>query len=226
MNKKTAILIFANSAEKELKSTSSASADFFELLNTETVKTVKKTGLPYFHCSEKEQIGNTFGERFTNAIDAIYNKGFNQVITLGNDIPHLTANHILKAKDQLNHSDVVLGPSTDGGFYLMGFKKTHFNTTKIQNLPWQTKQLRHCLNTELQQQQIKTTYLETLSDIDDASDFEIILQSFKPLDFKIKKLLLKLRYIIQIWSSFTAVCNDKSIFKKHYNKGSPILLHI
>ncbi|WP_417876322.1 TIGR04282 family arsenosugar biosynthesis glycosyltransferase [Winogradskyella sediminis] len=226
MNKKTAILIFANSAEKELMSTSSASADFFELLNTETVKTVKKTGLPYFHCSEKEQTGNTFGERFTNAIDVIYNKGFKQVITLGNDIPHLTANHILKAKDQLNHSDVVLGPSTDGGFYLMGFKQTHFNTTKIQNLPWQTTQLRHCLNTELQQQQIKTTYLETLSDIDDASDFEIILESFKPLDFKIKKLLLKLRYTIQIWSSFTAVCHDKTIFKKHYNKGSPILLHI
>ncbi|WP_417859964.1 TIGR04282 family arsenosugar biosynthesis glycosyltransferase [Winogradskyella sediminis] len=226
MNNQTAILIFANSAEKELMPSSVASADFFELLDSKTVKTVEKTGLPYFHYSEKEQTGNTFGERFTNAIDAIYNKGFNQVITLGNDIPHLTANHILNAKDKLNHSDVVLGPSTDGGFYLMGFKQTHFNTTKIQNLPWQTRQLRHCLNAELQQQQIKTTYLETLSDIDDASDFEIILESFKPLDFKIKKLLLKLRYIIQIWSSFTAVCHDKTIFKKHYNKGSPILLHI
>ncbi|MUU78792.1 TIGR04282 family arsenosugar biosynthesis glycosyltransferase [Winogradskyella endarachnes] len=226
MNKKTAILIFANSAEKELMSSSVASADFFELLNTETVKTVKKTGLPFFHYSEKEQTGNTFGERFTNAITTIFNKGFNQVIMLGNDIPHLTANHILKAKDQLNHSDVVLGPSTDGGFYLMGFKKTHFNTTKIQNLPWQTKQLRHCLNTELQQQQIKTSYLETLSDIDDASDFEIILELFKPLAIKIKKLLLKLRYTIQIWSSFRAVFHDKTIFKKHHNKGSPILLHI
>ncbi|NRD19292.1 DUF2064 domain-containing protein [Winogradskyella eckloniae] len=226
MNNQTAILIFANSAEKELMSTSHSSADFFELLNTETVKTVKKTGLPYFHCSEKEQIGNTFGERFTNAIAAIYNKGFKQVITLGNDIPHLTANHILKAKDKLTDSDLVLGPSTDGGFYLMGFKKTHFNTTKIQNLPWQTKQLRHCLNTELQQQQIKTTYLETLSDIDDASDFEIILESFKPLAIKIKKLLLKLRKAIQTYSSFSTVFHGKTVFKKHYNKGSPILLHI
>ncbi|WP_299102073.1 DUF2064 domain-containing protein [uncultured Winogradskyella sp.] len=226
MTNQTAILIFANSAEKELMSTSSSSADFFELLDTETVKTVKKTGLPYFHYSEKEQTGQTFGERFTNAIATIYNKGFNQVITLGNDIPHLTANHILKAKDQLNHSDVVLGPSTDGGFYLMGFKKTHFNTTKIQNLPWQTKQLRHCLNSELQQQHIKMAYLETLSDIDDASDFELILESFKPLDFKIKKLLLKLRKTIQIYSSFTIGFHGKTVFKKHYNKGSPILLHI
>jgi len=226
MNNQTAILIFANSAEKELMSKSHSSADFFELLNTETVKTVKKTGLPYFHYSEKEQTGNTFGERFTNAIAAIYNKGFKQVITLGNDIPHLTANHILKAKDKLTNSDLVLGPSTDGGFYLMGFKKTHFNKTKIQNLPWQTKQLRHCLNAELQQQHIKTTYLETLSDIDDASDIELILESFKPLDFKIKKLLLKLRKTIQIYSSFTDGFHGKTIFKKHYNKGSPILLHI
>ena len=143
MNNKTAILIFANSAEKQLISKSIASSDFFNLLDSDTVKTVKKAGLPYFHFSEKEQIGHSFGERFTNAIETILNKGFQNVITLGNDIPNLTANLIVKAKNKLENSDYVLGPSTDGGFYLMGFKKAHFNKTDIQNLPWQQICLRH-----------------------------------------------------------------------------------
>jgi uncharacterized protein len=124
MKTKTAILIFANSAEKELTSKSISSSDFFNLLDSDTVKTVKKTNLPYFHFSEKEQIGSSFGERFTNAIEAVFNKGFEHVISLGNDIPHLRANHILKATQNLATSDYVLGPSTDGGFYLMGFKNT------------------------------------------------------------------------------------------------------
>jgi hypothetical protein len=73
---KTAILVFANNAEKELLSKSIRSASVFDLLNTETLKTVRKTGLPFYHYSEKEQIGKTFAERFTNAIKSIYDRGY------------------------------------------------------------------------------------------------------------------------------------------------------
>ena len=226
MNNKTAILIFANSAEKQLTSKSVASSDFFNLLDSDTVKTVKKAGLPYFHFSEKEQIGHSFGERFTNAIETVFNKGFQNVITLGNDIPNLTANLIVQAKNKLENSDYVLGPSTDGGFYLMGFKKAHFNKTNIQNLPWQTSKLQRCLHHELQQQNESISYLETLTDIDDTSDIELILKSFKSLDFKIRKLLLKILKKVKTIAIVASVFHGRTVFKKQYNKGSPILLHI
>ncbi|MEH1006138.1 DUF2064 domain-containing protein [Winogradskyella sp. ECml5-4] len=226
MKNKTAILIFANSAEKELTSKSISSSDFFNLLDSDTVKTVKKTNLPYFHFSEKEQIGSSFGERFTNAIEAVFNKGFEHVISLGNDIPHLRANHILKATQNLATSDYVLGPSTDGGFYLMGFKKTHFNKTSFQNLPWQTAKLRQRLNTELQHQNESVSYLEILTDIDDVSDIDSVLESFKTLDFKIKRLLLILRKTIKTIVTSASVFQYATVFESPYNKGSPISLHL
>ncbi len=226
MKTKTAILIFANSAEKELTSKSISSSDFFNLLDSDTVKTVKKTNLPYFHFSEKEQIGSSFGERFTNAIEAVFNKGFEHVISLGNDIPHLRANHILKATQNLATSDYVLGPSTDGGFYLMGFKKTHFNKTSFQNLPWQTAKLRQRLNTELQHQNKSVSYLEMLTDIDDVSDIDFVLESFKTLDFKIKRLLLTIRKTTKTIVTSASVFQYATVFESPYNKGSPISLHI
>tara|TARA_R110002111_G_scaffold27081_3_gene58288 strand:- start:11618 stop:12298 length:681 start_codon:yes stop_codon:yes gene_type:complete len=226
MKTKTAILIFANSAEKELTSKSISSSDFFNLLDSDTVKTVKKTNLPYFHFSEKEQIGSSFGERFTNAIETVFNKGFEHVISLGNDIPHLRASHILKATQNLATTDYVLGPSTDGGFYLMGFKKTHFNKTSFQNLPWQTAKLRQRLNTELQHQNESVSYLEILTDIDDVSDIDSVLESFKTLDFKIKRLLLILRKTIKTIVTSASVFQYATVFESPYNKGSPISLHI
>ena len=226
LKNKTAILIFANSEEKELISKSVSSSGFFELLNSETLKIVKQTGLPYFHVSEKQQIGNSFGERFTNTIDSIFNKGFDTIISVGNDIPHLSAKIILQANRKLAVSDYVLGPSTDGGFYLMGFKKTHFNKISFQNLPWQTSKLRRSLNKELQLQNIKTLYLEMLSDIDEISDIQLVLKSFRPLDFKIKKILLTLQNISKSIISLIEVLFYQSVFKQNYNKGSPIFLHV
>ena len=84
MNKGTAILIFANSAEFEaVQKPFRSSETLFDALNEQTIKIVEKTGLPYFHFSEKNQYGATFGERFANAIQSIYDKGFQTVITIG-----------------------------------------------------------------------------------------------------------------------------------------------
>ena len=134
---KTAILIFANSAQKEavLKPFKSSKA-LYHLLNTKTIATAKKTGLPFFHYSESEQVGYSFGERFTNAITSVFNKGFENIIVIGNDTPHLTKKHLLKAEENLKQQHCVLGPSKDGGFYSMGLRKSHFNIGSFLKLPW------------------------------------------------------------------------------------------
>ncbi len=226
MTHKTAILVFANSAEKELILKSAPSVDVFEILNAETLKTVKKTGLPYFHYSEKEQTGTSFGERFSNAIEAVYNKGFDTVISIGNDIPHLKVRHIHKAVKALKVSDYVLGPSTDGGFYLMGFKKRHFNKIEFEALPWENSKLRRHLNKELKQQSFGVSYLETLSDIDDISDIDRVLKSFKKLSSKIRKILIQISRIRIEISARISIFIGFLLLKLHHNKGSPLLLHI
>jgi len=176
MNKKIAILIFANSAEYEAKQKPFQSSEvLFDVLNAQILKVVKNTGLPYFLSSEKNQIGATFGERFTNAIESIYNRGFEAVVTIGNDTPHLQTKHILTAVHQLKQNDIVLGPSKDGGFYLMGLKQSYFNNETFLKLPWQTSRLQRSISRLVSSNHINLSYLETLSDIDSIETYILSL---------------------------------------------------
>jgi uncharacterized protein len=64
------------------------------------------------------QPGATFGERFAGAIRSAFARG-GPVIAVGADIPGLAARHIALAADRARDGSVVVGPSPDGGFYLL-----------------------------------------------------------------------------------------------------------
>ena len=90
--KHIALLIFALSPEEELQHKClTQDKRLYNLLNQHTLKLAKSLGVPYFHYTEKEQVGDTFGERYTHAIKKIFSKGFNGVITIGNDTPGLSS---------------------------------------------------------------------------------------------------------------------------------------
>lgn len=227
MNKKIAILIFANSAEYEAKQKPFQSSEvLFDVLNAQILKVVKNTGLPYFLSSEKNQIGATFGERFTNAIESIYNRGFEAVVTIGNDTPHLQTKHILTAVHQLKQNDIVLGPSKDGGFYLMGLKQSYFNNETFLKLPWQTSRLQRSISRLVSSNHINLSYLETLSDIDSVSDIKVIIDSFRSIPKQIKQLLYSYISLGKgiTNSLFTSI--ETYILSLLFNKGSPLFLDI
>jgi len=223
MNKKTAILIFANSAEKEVERKPFLSMEIFTALNKQTLKTVEKSGIDYFIISEKQQIGTSFGERFLNAIETVFNKGFNNVITIGNDTPHLKTHHLIDALHQLDKKKLVLGPSKDGGFYLMGIKKTHFNKELLLKLPWQTNRLHAHISLFSKAKNIKTKFLELLKDIDSKEDIQFILDGFKTISLSILKLLQP--FIFKISNTFfdNKCIVQNTSFSKNFNKGSPII---
>ncbi|WP_456438733.1 TIGR04282 family arsenosugar biosynthesis glycosyltransferase [Psychroserpens sp.] len=227
MNNKTAILIFANSAEFEaIQKPFQSSKVLFDSLNAQTLKIVKKTGFPYFLSSEKTQIGSNFGERFTNAIQSIYDKGYEAVITIGNDTPHLQTDHILKAVQQLQQNDIVLGPSKDGGFYLMALKQSLFNAEIFLKLPWQTSRLHQSISKLVVPKHIALSYLERLTDIDTILDAKTIIESFRSISKHIKQLLQ--HYISvekKIIRSFI-LSIQTPIQTLLLNKGSPLLIHI
>jgi len=223
---KTAILIFANSAEKEIISKSFSDKSLFETLNTQTLNIAKKTGLAYFLFSEKQQIGNSFGERFTNAIQSVYDKGFDTVITIGNDTPHLTSKHILKTVEKLKQHTVVLGPSTDGGFYLMGLNKSQFKKELFLKLPWQTSKLSRSITKLTSSNKLAISYLEVLTDIDTASDIKLVIDSYKTLSKAIYRLLLQSLSIVKKVISYHCINLENFILNPQFNKGSPAYLHL
>lgn len=64
------------------------------------------------------QKGKTIGERMKQALATVFSLGYQKVILTGSDIPNLSAELIVAAFNQMK--EVVLGPSPDGGYYLVG----------------------------------------------------------------------------------------------------------
>lgn len=72
---------------------------------------------------KKKQVQFDLGERMNDAINQELNLGAGKVVLIGTDIYTLTEDIIKDAFEKLNSHDVVLGPSKDGGYYLIGLKK-------------------------------------------------------------------------------------------------------
>lgn len=222
---KTAILVFALSSKEELKCKKINKAKvLFQALSDHALKTVQKTGMPYFHITEKEQRGNCFGERFANAIQFVYDRGFDQVITIGNDSPQLKAAQILKSAAELSPGKAVLGPSNDGGFYLMGLHKTDFNSASFRNLPWQSSQLWNQFNADLESCNVELVELRKFLDIDSENDLKIILKFTKGLTNHIFKVIISILLPKSI--PIRIVASIMGLFQLyiHQNRGSPTFL--
>ena len=71
------------------------------------------------------QIGADLGERLASATQWATEQGYTKTLLVGSDSPTLPISYISKALTLLDSRDVVIGPSTDGGYYLIGFSATN-----------------------------------------------------------------------------------------------------
>ncbi len=73
------------------------------------------------------QIGDDLGQRLNHVMSTALDQGFEQVVAINADGPTLPAQFIADAFDRLDEADtdVVLGPTEDGGYYLIGWKQPH-----------------------------------------------------------------------------------------------------
>lgn len=71
------------------------------------------------------QRGESIGSRMQNAIDDVLKLGYKKAVLIGTDIPDIGADTINTAFAMLSACDVVLGPTEDGGYYLIGMKTAY-----------------------------------------------------------------------------------------------------
>ena len=159
------------------------------MLNEKVRKTVQKTGIDFFHFTEKEQRGVGFGNRISNSVQDVFDKGYASVICLGNDTPLLTVDLIRDAAKELQSGKAVKGKSFDGGLYLIGLHKDKFDFDAFKSLPWQSSQLAISFHQYIAAQNQQLTFLESLADIDSEQDLEDFL-SGKDARRSIIRLLL------------------------------------
>jgi rSAM/selenodomain-associated transferase 1 len=67
------------------------------------------------------QQGGDLGDRLSHALNHKWNEGFRKIVFIGTDSPALRVEDLHAAFEALDASEVVLGPATDGGYYLIGF---------------------------------------------------------------------------------------------------------
>ena len=71
------------------------------------------------------QHGENLGQKMKHAIGAVFRLGYDKVVLMGMDIPHIHTETIQNAFDNLNHKDIVIHPALDGGYYLIGMKREY-----------------------------------------------------------------------------------------------------
>lgn len=84
------------------------------------------------------QRGRDLGERLENAFLAAFAEGFRRVVIIGSDSPDLPGEILEEAVRSLALKDVVIGPSIDGGYYLIGFNADRFLTKVFRGIDWGT----------------------------------------------------------------------------------------
>ena len=118
------------------------------------------------------QKGEDLGERMKNGFIDAFAMNFKRVVLIGSDIPDLPLEFIEEAFTSLQEKDVVIGPSLDGGYYLIGFKDKNFSLRVFEGIPWSTKRVFEETMKILKQEGLTVHTLQPWRDIDTIDDLK------------------------------------------------------
>jgi rSAM/selenodomain-associated transferase 1 len=119
------------------------------------------------------QQGEDLGERMKNGFIEAFAMNFKRVVLIGSDIPDLPLEFIEEALASLQEKDVVIGPSLDGGYYLIGFKDKKFSPQAFKGIPWGTERVFEETMKILKHEGLTIHILQPWRDIDTVEDLRI-----------------------------------------------------
>ena len=118
---------------------------------------------------KKNQVGNDLGQRMHHAFDFLFEKGYQKIIIIGTDCFELSSSILLDAFTVLNTNEVVIGPSEDGGYYLLGMRQ--FFPFLFEEKAWSTDTVYNSTIQQLKMHKISYGILPILNDIDTEDDW-------------------------------------------------------
>ena len=116
------------------------------------------------------QRGSTFGGRLRNSVADALGMGYRPVVLVGSDNPSLPPEAVAEAFEALKSCDVVIGPATDGGYYLIGMHRLH-DSLFSDEIRWGTERvlgqtLRRCHEEGLSVRLVRPWYdVDTVEDL-------------------------------------------------------------
>lgn len=122
---------------------------------------------------KKVQKGEGLGERMSYAFEEAFKENEQcKAVIIGSDCAELTTKVLGGAFEKLNHSDFVVGPAKDGGYYLLGMRM--YEPEVFKGIAWSTS---HVLEETLRKIQSKghtCATLKTLNDVDTIEDWQLV----------------------------------------------------
>jgi rSAM/selenodomain-associated transferase 1 len=118
------------------------------------------------------QMGENLGQRMKNGFVEAFSMNFKRVILIGSDIPDLPLEFIEEAFNSLGEKDAVIGPSFDGGYYLIGFRDKTFSPKVFEGIPWSTERVFEDTMKILKQEGLLVHTLPRWRDIDTIEDLK------------------------------------------------------
>ncbi|WP_416674782.1 TIGR04283 family arsenosugar biosynthesis glycosyltransferase [Egbenema bharatensis] len=119
----------------------------------------------------RSQPSGDLGERMAQAFRSAFAAGMERVVIIGTDCPGIDANLLAQAFQLLQEHDVVLGPATDGGYYLIGLSR--FTTDLFTGIAWSTAEVLHQTVAIATQKGLDIAALNPLTDIDRPEDLPV-----------------------------------------------------
>lgn len=118
------------------------------------------------------QVPGNLGERMQTSFSGAFQRGADRVVLLGTDIPQLRTDHLEQAFDALAENDLVIGPSTDGGYWLIGLNHP---VDLFEGIQWSTDAVFGQTLALAKEQGLRVKTLSLLRDIDTAEDLKQVL---------------------------------------------------
>jgi hypothetical protein len=118
------------------------------------------------------QRGDKFGERLYFAVEDLFKCGFEAVCLIDSDSPTVPAENFAEAVELLSigQDRVVLGPSDDGGYYLIGVKKPHRHL--FEQIDWSTERVFNQTIQRAKEVGLEIQLLPTGYDVDDSTSLQ------------------------------------------------------
>lgn len=144
------------------------------------------------------QLGTDLGQRMKTSFVDAFNRGFQFVVAVGSDIPDLPAAFMKEAYLSLRTHDAVIGPSIDGGYYLIGFNKRAFLPETFDGIDWGTHTVFQDTLAVLRSARCNLYTLPKWRDMDTIADLRHLMDGNRDTEFRNSKTLSYLETIAEL----------------------------
>ena len=130
------------------------------------------------------QRGGDLGDRMNYCFTASFHEGYEKCVLIGSDLPDLPIKFIEESFTLLQKKDAVLGPTYDGGYYLIGFKKDTFLSEVFNGITWGSESVFNDTMNIFKKNKKNVGVLHNWHDIDTPNDLKKLFQRNQNTDFR------------------------------------------